>query len=82
MADGDNLIIGMANQGDAETRLNQSGPQVRLGFAVSNTNGSGIFGEADDPSPVSAGVVGHSRNGIGVVADGTTIGLRSQYQTV
>jgi len=77
MADGDNLIIGAPNQGDAVTVLDRNGTQTNGALLVTNTDGDSIHGETSDPKSNCIGVMGSAANGTGMVANGRT-GFRAR----
>jgi hypothetical protein len=63
MADGDNMVLGGANDSDGSTSITRSGTVSNTALVVSNDNGSAVQGEA---ALAGGGVTGISDTGVGV----------------
>jgi hypothetical protein len=63
MADGDNMVLGGANDSDGSTSITRSGTVSNTALVVSNDNGSAVKGEA---ALAGGGVTGISGTGLGV----------------
>ena len=89
MADGDNMVLGGANDSDGSTSITRSGTVSNTALVVSNDNGSAVQGEAalagtgvTGTSETGAGVHGRADNGVGVEGRSVTrVGVDGRSQS-